>query len=447
MTLEMSPHDEAAARHATKVDRVVRQLRAHDGTRPVSFRKKSVSHQVPKRHDKRRADAKIDLADLDEILAIDLEARTCTAEPGVTFIDLVRTTLRYGLVPTVVPELQTITVGGAVSGCSLESMSFQHGGFHDSCLEYEVVTAAGAVLRCTPSNEHALVFQMIHGSFGTLGVLTKLTFRLVPAKAYVRMRYDTFTNLADYKAAIWRHFRERDVDFMDGIIHARDKYVLSLGTFVDSAPYTTSYDWMKVYYRSTAERREDYLETVDYFFRYDHGVTNVHPRSAVGRLLFGKLFSSSQLLRLAERLPRLIPAERPDVIVDLFIPFSKLDEYMRWHEDTLGFFPLWCVPYRRVRDYEWISKNVFGALDDELFVDLAIYGMKQPEGRNVYAEIEAELPRVNAIKTLISYNYYDEETFWRIFDRENYMAVKKVTDPDGVFRDLYEKTCRAAQGR
>ena len=29
---------------------------------------------------------------------------------------------------------------------------------------------------------------MIHGSFGTLGILTKLTFRLVPAKPYVRVR-------------------------------------------------------------------------------------------------------------------------------------------------------------------------------------------------------------------------------------------------------------------
>src|SRR4029079_7491020 len=114
----------------------------------------------------------------------------------------------------------------------------------------------------------------------------------------------------------------RDVDFMDGIIHARDKYVLSLGRFVDRAPYTNAYDWMKVYYKSTATRREDYLESPDYFFRYDRGVTNVHPKSAIGRLLFGKLLSSGQLLRLAEKMPHLLSADRPDVTVDLFIPFS-----------------------------------------------------------------------------------------------------------------------------
>src|SRR4051812_48680499 len=164
---------------------------------------------------------------------------------------------------------------------------------------------------------------------------------------------------------------------MDGIIHSPSELVLSLGHFVDRAPYTSSYDWMKVYYKSTAERREDYLRTPDYFFRYDRGVTNVHPKSAIGRLLFGKLFTSAQLLRLAERVPRLLSADRPDVIVDLFIPFSKLDAYMEWHERRLGFFPLWMVPYKLVRPYEWIGKDVLAGVNDEIWIDLAIYGMKQ----------------------------------------------------------------------
>jgi hypothetical protein len=203
---------------------------------------------------------------------------------------------------------------------------------------------------------------------------------------------------------------------------------------------------MKVYYRSTAKRREDYLATPDYFFRYDKGVTRVHPRSFIGRLLLGKAVDSARLLRLAQKLHRLLPAERPDVTVDLFIPFSKLDAYMQWHREAVGFFPLWCVPYRRVRDYEWISKDFYAGLDDELFIDLAIYGMKQPAGRNVYKEIEDELLRINAIKTLISYNYYDEDVFWRIYNRPNYLAVKQLTDPQNIFRDLYAKTCRAARG-
>ena len=70
----------------------------------------------------------------------------------MTFVDLVAATLRHGLVPIVVPELKTITIGGAVCGCSIESMSFVRGGFHDTCFEYEVIAATGEVLTCTPDN-------------------------------------------------------------------------------------------------------------------------------------------------------------------------------------------------------------------------------------------------------------------------------------------------------
>jgi FAD/FMN-containing dehydrogenase len=431
----------AVGKHASKLARVTHQLRCRQSSDPVSFKKKAVSHQVPKRYNG-EAHRKISVSDLNEILEIDTKALTCTAEPGVTFVDLVAATLPYGLIPCVVPELKTITIGGAVSGCSLESMSFRYGGFHDSCLEYEVVTACGDVLECTPTNEHRLVFQMMHGSFGTLGLLSKLKFRLVRAKPYVRMTYETHPTLSDYKAAIERHFEAKDVDFMDGIIHAPDQYVLSLGHFVDEAPYHNRYDWLKVYYLSTATRDEDYLATPDYLFRYDHGVTNVHPKTALGRLVFGRFMSSSILLWLAEKLHRFLPAENPTVTLDVFVPFSRVDAFMDWYGKEVAFFPLWCVPYRRVRDYEWLSPEFYAGLDDELFLDLAIYGMKQRGGRNYYKEIEEELLRVNGIKTLISHNYYDEDVFWQIWNKSNYLAVKKVTDPQNVFRDLYAKTCR-----
>src|SRR5688572_17686053 len=164
--------------HGDKVARIAAQLRAHSGDKPVSLRKASVSHQVPKAGDLRHKDDKIDISDLTEIISVDPVKRVCVAESGVTFVDLVDATMQHGLVPIVVPELKTITIGGAVAGCSIESMSFVHGGFHDTCTGYEVVTARGDVLEVTPDNEHGLVFQMMHGSFGTLGVLTRLAFRL-----------------------------------------------------------------------------------------------------------------------------------------------------------------------------------------------------------------------------------------------------------------------------
>lgn len=434
--------DDAPARHTQKLAALCSFLKNRESSNPVAIHKNVPSHEVPKAHDPKYTDEPLDLSAFTEIIEIDAAARTCTAEAGLPFVELVRATMEFGLAPIVVPELKTITIGGAVSGCSIESMSFVYGGFHDTCLEYEVVTADGTVLHCTPDNQNKLVFQMVHGTFGTLGILTRLKFRLVPAKPFVHIRYEKYRTAADYTAAIHRHFTERDVEFMDGMIHSPSLFVLSVGDFTDKAPYTNSYDWMKIYYQSTREREEDFLRTPDYFFRYDKGVTNVHPKSWIGRLLLGRFVGSSEVLGWAGHLHRLLGFSRPRVTVDVFIPFSRFEEFFSWYDETFRFYPVWIVPYRRVRDYEWINPAFLEPTNDELFIDCAVYGMKQVGPLNYYRLMEEELMRIGGLKTLISYNYYSEEEFWRTWNKSTYDEVKARTDPHNIFRDLYTKTCK-----
>ena len=432
--------------HDEKVRRICDHLRNYDGEAPLSLKKRGVSHEVPKMKDGRRYDGKVDISDLDEILHIDTGRMTCSAEPGVTFVDLVRETNRHGLTPIIVPEFKTITIGGAVAGCSIESMSFNEGGFHDTCLAYEVITAEGEVLECTPDNEHALVFQMVHGTFGTLGIISRLTFRLIPAKDYVHVVYEKYRTLDEYTEAIWNHFTRQDVDFMDGIIHGPGEYVLSLGNFTGEAPYANRYDWLKVYYKTTRSREEDYLTLPDYYFRYDQGVTGVAVESFIGRLLFGKLLGSTSKLKIAEKLHRVLKPENIPITVDLFVPLKNMDAFMRWYRREIDFFPLWCVPYRKVREYEWIDEAFLDRIRDDLLLDIAIYGMKKEKNRNTYRVIEEGLMEVGALKTLISDNHYSEEEFWSIWNRRNYEAVKARTDPRNIFRDLYQKSCRTMRG-
>jgi hypothetical protein len=97
--------------HEAKITRISETLRDRTGTRPLSLRKKVVSHTVPIPKDQKHSDEKIDVRDLNQILEIDTQAKICIAEPGVTFFDLVQETLKYNLVPIIVPELKTITIG------------------------------------------------------------------------------------------------------------------------------------------------------------------------------------------------------------------------------------------------------------------------------------------------------------------------------------------------
>ncbi len=420
---------------------------------PVHIYKGGVHHFVPIPGDRRFRSRPIDISGLNRVLEIDPVARTCIAEPGVTFADLLRETLRHRLIPTVVPELEGITVGGAVAGCSVESMSFREGGFHDSCLEYELVTGDGQVIRCSRERE-PLAFDMVHGSYGTLAILTRLKFRLVPAKPYVRVEYRKFADFSAFNEALASACRveSRAIggghDFVDAIAHSPTEWVLCLGWFVESAPYTSDYRREKIFYKSTRERPQDYLTTEQYCFRYDtecHWLSRSVPgleNPFVRRLVARRVLGSTNLIRWSGRLDRILRLKkRPDVVVDVFIPSRRLEEFCDWYRRELDYWPLWIVPYRIPRMYPWVS-NAHAAkmAGDELMIDCAVYGKPNSRRDVDYSErLEQKTYELGGIKTLISRNHYTQDRFWEIYHRGNYDETKRRLDPQGVFKGLYEK--------
>ncbi len=432
-------HDRKVAAIAAAV-----RERASAGAR-VHVSKGGVSHLVPLPEDGRLRFPPIDISPLAAVLEIDTAARTCTCEPGVTFARLVDETLARGLLPTVVPELEGISVGGAVAGCSVEAMSYRYGGFHDSCREYEVVGGTGEIVTCSPERE-PLVFQMLHGSLGTLGILTRLTFNLVPAKRFVHLEYRKLRSAAEFHAEMLRRIEAADYDFIDGIIHGPEEHVLCLGRFVDRTPYLSDYRWLDIFYQSTRTRQEDYLKTADYCFRYDtecHWLTRTVPplewrpvRFALGKVFLG----STNLIRWSKRLESVLRLKRrPDVVCDVFIPSRNYLEFYRWYEETFRYFPLWIVPYRIPTMYPWVSAELAGRMKDQLFIDCAVYGKPNSEPGVDYSQLlEEKTFALDGIKTLISRNHYSVERFWQVYHRDNYTAVKTRLAPRGVVPDLCE---------
>ena len=438
----MSPQSE----HENRVKGIAGQVKVRAKAKaPVKISKASVSHFVPNPHAKDDL-PRVDMSALTDIIDMDVANRTCTAESGVTFSDLVKTTMEHGLIPMTVPELKTITVGGAVSGCSIESMSYKYGGFHDSCLDYEIVTGTGEIITCS-QDKNSELFEMLHGSYGTLGLITRLKFKLIPAKPYVKMTYRKFSNFEEYWHELKNHINRDDHDFVDSIIHSRDSFVICLGDMVDSTPYLSNYDWLKIFYKSTNSRTEDYMTTYDYFFRYDaecHWLTKTVPlmETVPARLLLGKmLLGSTNLIKWSKRVkPFMRMKRRPEVVVDVFIPSRRFEEFFDWYEKDFDFFPLWVVPYRVPRLYPWLADDYARGIDDTLFIDCAVYGKKNSRPDIDYSEeLEKKTIELNGIKTLISRNHFDEKTFWTVYDRGRYDATKAVTDPHNLFRNLYDK--------
>jgi len=289
---------------------------------------------------------------------------------------------------------------------------------------------------------------MVHGSYGTLAVLTKLKFKLIHARPFVRMENRVFSNFKDYWAFMLERCEAGEDDFIDGIVHGPDRCVACIGNMVDSAPYTNRYDWLKVYYRSTIEKREDYLALEHYFFRYDtdlHWLTRTIPflEHWLPRLVLGKaVLGSTNVIHITRALRPLfaIGKKRPDLVLDVFIPHERFTEFFDWYEKTCNFWPLWIVPYRAPHIYPWLSDEHSQRMNGPFLIDCAIYGMGNNERDVDYSELlERKVTELGGIKTLITRNHYDRETFWSIYSKPRHDAAKERLDPGNVFGDFYEK--------
>src|SRR5215472_16995197 len=144
----------------------------------------------------------LDVSAFTSVLEVDPEARTAIVGGMTTYVDLVDATLPHGLMPLVVPQLKTITLGGAVSGLGIESTSLRNGLPHESVLEMEILTGDGRVVTAAPGSGHDALYWGFPNSYGTLGYALWLTIGLEPVAPYVHLHHFRFSDAAEAMAAV-----------------------------------------------------------------------------------------------------------------------------------------------------------------------------------------------------------------------------------------------------
>src|SRR5437764_9458645 len=82
----------------------------------------------------------LDVSAFGSVLSVDAEAGVAEVGGMTTYERLVDATLPEGLMPLVVPQLKTITLGGAVAGLGIESTCCRNGLPHEPVLEAEILT-------------------------------------------------------------------------------------------------------------------------------------------------------------------------------------------------------------------------------------------------------------------------------------------------------------------
>ena len=403
----------------------------------------------------------LDVRRFDGVLAVDPEARTADVQGMTTYEHLVDATLRHGLMPLVVPQLKTITLGGAVTGLGIESSSFRNGLPHESVLEMEVLTGDGRIVVARPDNEHRDLFHGFPNSYGTLGYALRLTIELEPVRPYVGLRHVPFADADGYFATMaeicarGEHDGER-VDFVDGTVFSGEELYLTLGTFVDDAPAVSDYTGMDIYYRSLQRRREDHLTVRDYLWRWDtdwfwcsraFGVQDPRVRRVVPK----QWLRSDTYWRIVDLERRYGPMRRLDrlrgqplqehVVQDIEVPVDRASEFCAFMLREVPISPFWVCPLRLRRPARrW---DLYELDPDTLYVNFGFWSTVpladgQPEGTH-NRRVEEVVGELGGRKSLYSTSFYEREEFWRLYNGSAYGALKAAYDPDGRLLDLYTK--------
>jgi FAD/FMN-containing dehydrogenase len=407
--------------------------------------------------------AALDASAFSQVLHVDPRARVAVVGGTATYEHLADVTLRHGLMPLVVPQLKTITLGGAVTGLGIESTSLRNGLPHESVLAMEILTGDGRVVTAEPAGPHAALYRGFANSYGTLGYALTLTIELEPAAPYVHLRHFAFTSPEACMDAIGQvaadgSLRGHRADFVDGTAFSPGEIYLTVGAFSDLAPWRSDYTGPRIYYQSVRGPHEDFLAIRDYLWRWDTdwfwcsralGVQNplirrLWPRrlrrSDVYRALVA--FDRRHGLSAAFTAHRGRPP-REAVIQDVEIPLARSAEFLRFFSERVGMSPVWLCPLRLRSGEPW---PLYPLRPGEVYVNFGFWGTValppgQPDGYHNRL-VETEVAALGGHKGLYSTSFYSEDEFWRRYNGAAYARLKDAYDPGGRLTSLYDKCVR-----
>lgn len=393
----------------------------------------------------------LNVRDFNRVLAINPGEGWADVEGMTTYEDFLDETLKYGLMPAVVPQLKTITVGGAVAGVGIEASSFRYGLVHETVLEMEILLASGQTVVCN-KNENSDLFYGFPNSYGTLGYALRLKVKLIPVKPFVKIKHIRYGDFAAFFHAL-AQICQSDADFVDGTIFSPTEMYVTIGKFVDATPFFSDYTYRDIYYKSIKKRSEDYLSARDFIWRWDTDwfwcSKIIYAQNPVVRRLLGpkrlnskfysKLMRWNNKWRFSEKVYSLFGIRKEWIIQDVDIPIEEASKFAEFFFREIGINPVWICP---IGAYDKkVNFDLFPLDPNKLYVNFGFWDAVKSEQQPGYYNrlVEAKVSELGGRKGLYSDSFYTPEEFWHIYNKPTYDALKQKYDPQKKLKNLYDK--------
>ncbi|KAL8244271.1 hypothetical protein R6Q59_010529 [Mikania micrantha] len=142
---------------------------------------------------------------------------------GELWIDVLRTTLRYGLAPKSWTDYLYLSVGGTLSNAGISGQAFNHGPQISNVHEMDVVTGRGDVMTCSMDRNPEL-FHAVLGGLGQFGIITRARIALEPSPQMVRWirvlysNFSAFTHDQEYLISLHDQPQSQKFDYIEGFV-------------------------------------------------------------------------------------------------------------------------------------------------------------------------------------------------------------------------------------
>lgn len=342
-------------------------------------------------------------------------------------------------------------------GSAGESSSFRYGLVDRTVEAVQIVLANGEVVAAS-ATENTDLFDGIGSSFGTLGVLTQITLRLIPAKAHVEVTYHSATNFKCACQKLLDCSIDSSIDFVDGIVFERAKSIIVTAKYVDVPAegqkvqrFTRAWDqWFYIHARQqfVADGRPpktDIVPIADYFFRYDRG------GFWVGRLAFKYFcvpfdrfsrFVVDRFMHTRVMYQALHESGLGEehIVQDLALPRQRAAEFLEYAFGELGIAPLWICPLKarptavmnpkplpQLDSASSIGDSAEKAKEYPEIINVGVWGQgsrNREEFISTNRKLENTVRDFGGIKWLYAQTFYSEEEFWDIYDKPGYDALR-----------------------
>ncbi|XP_071693894.1 cytokinin dehydrogenase 5-like [Rutidosis leptorrhynchoides] len=142
---------------------------------------------------------------------------------GELWIDVLKSTLKYGLAPKSWTDYLYLSVGGTLSNAGISGQAFNYGPQISNVHEMDVVTGKGDVITCS-TDKNPDLFHSVLGGLGQFGIITRARIALERYPQMVRWirvlysNFSAFTHDQEYLISLHDQPQSQKFDYVEGFV-------------------------------------------------------------------------------------------------------------------------------------------------------------------------------------------------------------------------------------